>query len=211
PSLPASYTGPIEGLPVGCDVAPCGIAAQGKIQVVAQDIESDPRWLGTPYRTHVLAHGLRAVWSTPICARDGRVLGTFCIYQREPGVPTAHHQDLITHTTQMASIAIERAQAEDALRRSQMLLAEGQRLSVTGTYSWRVETDRLTFSEQLYRIFEFEPNAVVTIARIVERVHPDDHLLLVVKMERARAGESNPEYEIRLRMPDDRIKRLRVF
>jgi len=211
PSLPASYIDPIEGLPVGCDIAPCGIAAHDNIQVIAEDIETDPRWQETPYRNHVLRHGLRAVWSTPICSPDGRVLGTFCIYQRKPGVPSAHHQDLIAHVTHVASIAIERAQAEDALRRSEMLLAEGQRLSQTGTYSWRVETDRLTFSDELRRIFELDRDIVVTIERIRERVHPDDHPLLVQKMERARAGQENGEYEIRLRMPDSRLKHLRVF
>jgi PAS domain S-box-containing protein len=211
PSLPASYIDPIEGLAVGCDVAPCGIAAHENIQVIAEDIETDPRWTGTSYREHVLRHGLRAVWSTPICLPDGRVLGTFCIYQRRPGVPSAHHQNLIAHVTHIASIAIERAQAEDALRRSEMLLAEGQRLSLTGTYAWRVETDRLTFSEELRRIFELEGNAVVTVERIRERVHPEDHPMLVEKMQRARAGRESSEYELRLRMPDGRLKHLRVF
>jgi PAS domain S-box-containing protein len=211
PSLPASYTDPIAGLSAGCEVAPCGIAAHEKIQVISEDIASDPRWAGAPYQAHVLGHGLRAVWSTPICAQDGRVLGTFCIYQRKPGGPSAHHQGLIAHASHIASIAIERSQGEDALRRSEMLLAEGQRLSLTGTYSWHVETDTLTFSEQLSRIFELEPDGVVTVARVLERVHPDDHPMIIEKMARARAGQSNPEYEVRLRMPDDRIKRLRVF
>src|SRR5262249_1624843 len=141
----------------------------------------------------------------------GHVLGTFCIYQRKPGAPSRHHQEFIAHVTDIACIAIGRSRADSALRRSEMLLGEGQRLSVTGTYAWRVETDKLTFSEELYRIFEFEPDKVVTVARSVERVHPDDHPLLAAKMERARVGQSNPEYEIRLRMPDGVIKRLRVF
>jgi PAS domain S-box-containing protein len=211
PSLPATYTDPIAGLSVGPEIAPCGIAAFEGTQVIAEDIGSDPRWEGTRYRTHVLAHGLRAVWSTPIRLRQGHVLGTFCIYQRTPGVPSRQHQDLIAHATHIASIAIERSQAETALRRSETLLAEGQRLSLTGTYAWRVEAEQLTFSEQLYRIFEFEPNTVVTTERISQRVHPEDLPMLADKMRRARAGESNSEYEIRLRMPDDRIKRLRIF
>jgi PAS domain S-box-containing protein len=66
PSLPASYIEPIEGLSVRCDIAPCGIAAYLKTQVIAEDIESDPRWHTSSYRDHVLAHGLRSVWSTPI-------------------------------------------------------------------------------------------------------------------------------------------------
>jgi PAS domain S-box-containing protein len=211
PSLPGSYIDPIEGLAVGCDVAPCGIAAHQKIPVIVEDMETDPRWKGTSYQDHVLRHGLRAVWSTPICSPEGRVLGTFCIYQRKPGIPSTHHQDLIAYATHIASIAIERAQAEDALRRSEMLLAEGQRLSATGTYSWRVETDQLTFSEELRRTFEFDRDVAVTVERIRERVHPEDHPLLVQKMERARAGHENPEYELRLRMPDGRLKHLRVL
>lgn len=211
PSLPASYIDPIEGLSVGCDVAPCGIAAHEKIQVIATDIDSDPRWVATPYRTHVLEHGLRAVWSTPVCSREGLVLGTFCIYQRKPGIPSAHHQELIAHVTHIASIAIERARADAALRRSEMLLAEGQRLSLTGTYAWRVDSEVLTFSDELYRIFELDNDVVVTVPRILERVHPEDHPVLAAKMHRARSGCENPEYEIRLRMPDDRVKRVRVI
>jgi len=37
---------------------------------------------------------------------------------------------------------------------------------------WAVDTNELTFSEQLKRIFEFGPNAEVTLDQIAERVHP---------------------------------------
>jgi GAF domain-containing protein len=76
PSLPASYTDPIAGLSLVGDGLPCAIAVREKIQVVAEDIDTDPRWLDTPVRAHVLDHGLRSVWSTPIYARDGLILGT---------------------------------------------------------------------------------------------------------------------------------------
>ncbi len=49
--------------------------------------------------------------------------------------------------------------AEEELRRSEAFLAEGQRLSSTGTFSWRVDTDELTFSDELYRIFELDQHA----------------------------------------------------
>jgi PAS domain S-box-containing protein len=47
----------------------------------------------------------------------------------------------------------ERKQAEEKLRRSEEFLAEGQRISLTGSFSWRVGTDEITWSEQLYRIW----------------------------------------------------------
>ena len=132
PSLPASYIDPIKGLPVRCDIAPCGIAALEKKQVVVADIESDGRWVGTPYQAHVVAHGLRAVWSTPIYSLEGSVLGTFCVYQRNPASPLPRLQSLIAQVTHIASIAIERSRAEEALRELESDLAHMNRLSMMG-------------------------------------------------------------------------------
>ena len=72
----------------------------------------------------------------------------------------------------------ERKRAEQELRRSEAFLAEGQRLSQIGTFSWRVATDEVTWSEQLYRIYEFEIGVPVTLELIRTRVHPEDVSLL---------------------------------
>ena len=211
PSLPPSYTDPIAGLSLNGDALPCAIAARQKIQVVAEDIDTDPRWRESFARTHVLDHGLRSVWSTPIYARDGRVLGTLCLYQGQPASPSPQHQSLIAHATHLASIAIERSRTEAALRRSETLLAEGQQLSSTGSFSWSVDTDEVAFSEELCRIFEFAPNTPITLERVRARVHPEDLPFLSAQMARVRAGQGYLGYDIRLRMPDDRVKHLRTF
>jgi PAS domain S-box-containing protein len=211
PSLPASYTDAMEGAPVALDDSPRGRSISEKIQVIAEDIGSDPRWLAAPCRAHVLEHGLRAVWSTPICSREGLVVGTVCVYQQKPGGPSSHHQELIAHVVRLASIAIERSQAETALRLSEFYLTEGQRISATGTFSWQVDKDEFMFSEELRRIFEFEPNTELTFDLIRERTHPDDLPQLAHNMARVRAGLDNPDYEIRLQMPDDRVKWTRVL
>src|SRR5262249_5919599 len=49
----------------------------------------------------------------------------------------------------------DRKRAEEELKRSEAFLAEGQRLSHTGSFSWCVETDEIRWSDELYRIFEF--------------------------------------------------------
>ena len=72
----------------------------------------------------------------------------------------------------------EQKRAERALRRSEAFLAEGQRLSQIGSFSWRVATDEVTWSEQLYRIYEFEIGVPVTLELIRTRVHPEDVSLL---------------------------------
>src|SRR6266853_5957958 len=104
----------------------------------------------------------------------------------------------------------ERKRAEDALKRSEAFLAEGQRLSRIGSFSWRVETDEIEFSEQLYRIFELDPDVPVTLGQIGSRVHPEDIPLLSEKIDLARRDINDHEYGIRLRMPNGSIKYLRT-
>jgi PAS domain S-box-containing protein len=104
----------------------------------------------------------------------------------------------------------ERKQAEERLRRSESFLAEGQRLSLTGTFSWHLATDAITWSDQVYRIFEFDPAVPVTLERIRTRVHPDDLVLFADVIDRARFYGAGFEYEQRLLMPDGSVKCLHV-
>src|SRR5258707_9057059 len=105
----------------------------------------------------------------------------------------------------------ERKRAEDALKRSEAFLAEGQRLSRIGSLSWRVETGEITWSEELYRIFGFERDVPVTLDLIGSRVHLEDIPLMNDMVERARGAVRDFEYEHRLLMPDDSVKYLHLI
>ncbi|HYP01987.1 MAG TPA: PAS domain-containing protein [Pyrinomonadaceae bacterium] len=100
--------------------------------------------------------------------------------------------------------------AEEELRRSGAFLAEAQHLSLTGSFSWRVETDEITWSEQAYHIFELDPASPMPLELIRTRVHPDDTQLFDEVIAQARAG-GDFEYEHRLLMPDHSIKYLHVI
>jgi PAS domain S-box-containing protein len=102
----------------------------------------------------------------------------------------------------------DRKRAEEKLRRSQAFIAEGQRLARLGSFSWRVESGQIMWSDQLYRIFEFEPGSLVTLERIGSRVHPEDVPLLGDMIVRAQRGASDLEYEHRLLMPNQSVKHL---
>ncbi|HEY5760543.1 MAG TPA: PAS domain-containing protein [Steroidobacter sp.] len=163
-----------------------------------------------PIRGHVLKDTMKLVSSTPIRSRAGDVLATLCMYQREPANSTSDHQDIIDRATQIASIAIERLQAEEELRRREHYLAAGERVSLTGSFAWQVSTGKITCSEQLLRIQELGDPSEVSIETIRARIHPDDLALLETTAADAASGEGNPDYEIRLLMPDGRIKYVRV-
>ena len=100
----------------------------------------------------------------------------------------------------------ERRRAEEALKRTEVFLAEGQRLSSTGSFVWSLAKDEITWSDQLYRIFEVD--APITPARIRARVHPDDRTLFEKMVEQARNGCHDFEWQYRLVMPSGSIKYL---
>ncbi|HEX9431556.1 MAG TPA: PAS domain S-box protein [Burkholderiales bacterium] len=120
PSLPDAYTKAIDGIVIGPAVGSCGTAAYRAEPVMVSDIATDPLW--AEFRDLALAHGLRACWSSPILSSEGKVLGTFATYYREPRSATAQELGLIEQVTHLASIAIERQQAEEVLLEQASLL-----------------------------------------------------------------------------------------
>jgi PAS domain S-box-containing protein len=117
PALPEAFRKAIDNLPCGPDVGSCGTAAYRCEAVIVEDIATDPLW--QDYRHLALPYGLRACWSTPIFGSDSQLLGTFAIYYREVGRPGPAHFEIIHLATHLAAIAMGRARAEQALKRSE--------------------------------------------------------------------------------------------
>jgi diguanylate cyclase (GGDEF)-like protein/PAS domain S-box-containing protein len=115
PSLPEDYSRALEGIPIGPDVGSCGSAAYYGTPALAEDLDADPRW--QPYKTRPLEVGLKACWSTPIKAKDGRVIGTFAFYFREPRAPSRWHQRIVDACVQFGALAIERKEARAQIAR----------------------------------------------------------------------------------------------
>ncbi|MFZ1088380.1 MAG: PAS domain-containing protein [Xanthobacteraceae bacterium] len=207
PSLPAGFINSIIGRPVNVDSGPCAMAAYLNKQVIAADLTSETRWGPYAWCPMALAHGLQACWSTPISSTAGKVLGAFAIYYDQPRTPTTCEQRLIQQFTHIASIAVERAQSDAALKRSEAFLAEAQRLSSTGSFSWRVATGEVTWSGELYRIFELDEAMPLTKELISSRFDPEDAPFVREMIERARDGDVVEfEREFRLQMPNGSVK-----
>ncbi len=100
---------------------------------------------------------------------------------------------------------------EEELRRSEAFLAEGQRLSLTGSFSWRLDTDEVIFSDQSRRIFDFAPDGDVTLSMIGARIHPEDFPSTSESIENARTGNDDQDFENRLLMPDGSVKHIHTI
>ncbi len=126
--------------------------------------------------------------------------------------------ELAAANDELKSEIAERRLVEDRLRteerhakRNETLLAEAQRLSSIGSFSWRVTSDDVTYSEQTYRIYEFAPGAPVTLGMIASRIHPEDRPLFNDTIDLARRSGADLECEYRLHMPDHSVRHLHLF
>jgi C4-dicarboxylate-specific signal transduction histidine kinase len=104
----------------------------------------------------------------------------------------------------------DRKRAEDALRRSRAYLDEAQRLSVTGSFGWRIADNFTVWSQETYRIFELDPALKPTVELVLGRTHPDDVPLVRSMIERMANEDRELDYEHRLLLPDGTIKHLHV-
>jgi PAS domain S-box-containing protein len=74
------------------------------------------------------------------------------------------------------------------LRRREAYLTEAQRLSHTGSFGWKPDTGEIVWSDETYRIFEYDRSVKPTIDSLVQRVHPEDRADFKEVINRAFAG-----------------------
>jgi two-component system, LuxR family, sensor kinase FixL len=110
-----------------------------------------------------------------------------------------------------AILALNRQRAEDAWRRSETYLAEAQRLSRTGSFSWKIATEEQYWSEEIFRIYEYDLATKPTLDLVRRRSHPDDASILQQAFEQASSGAQNIDITHRLLMPDGSVKHVKVL
>jgi PAS domain S-box-containing protein len=194
PSLPNDWMHQMEKLPIGPCAGSCGTAAYRASPVIVSDIATDPLWDLPEHRAAALNHGLRSSWSNPVLSSQGKVLGTFCMYSREARVPKSEDIELMELATHLARVAIERDSAEQALRRSESFLAEGQRISHTGSWAWNLRTGKIIWSDEQCRMLGFDVSTEPSVELFLNRVHPEDRVR--IKQALDRATTAGREYEI---------------
>lgn len=197
PRLPPEFVRAIDGAAIGPAAGSCGTAAYRREPVFVADIATDPLW--QDYKQFALAHGLRACWSTPIFDPERRVLGTFAIYYRQPGLPNARHRELIEFTTHTASICIGRERAEAALRESEARYALAVRGTADGLWDWDVPTNSDYLSSRWKELLGFADDELPNHAdSFFGRLHPDD---LPVAQAAVKAHlEQRAPYDVELRL-----------
>jgi PAS domain S-box-containing protein len=107
----------------------------------------------------------------------------------------------------------ERKRAEEALRRSEAYLTEGQRLAHTGSWAWSPTTlEALYWSEEMFRIFGLNPqDGLPTSEEFWQRIHPEDLEHTRDVLLTAAAGSMDYEHEHRILLPDGTVKHVHAI
>jgi len=104
----------------------------------------------------------------------------------------------------------ERNRTQEALRRSEAYLAEAQRISHTGSFGWSISTGQLFWSEETFRIFQYDPTITPTVELILQRTHPEDAAFVTRSIEHASRERKNFDIDHRLLMPNGSVQHIHV-
>ncbi|MDD3519063.1 MAG: EAL domain-containing protein, partial [Chromatiales bacterium] len=97
--------------------------------------------------------------------------------------------------------------ADQQLRQSQEMLEEAQRIARIGSWDLDLSTNHLTWTREVYRIFELDPDQVSpSYEGFLAAIHPEDRGMVDQAYHDSLRTRRPYKLEHRLQMPDGRIK-----
>jgi PAS domain S-box-containing protein len=164
---------------------------RGEVQKSGTDSLS---WLGVPLRTRSRTIGVLVVQD----------------YKQE----LAYNQrdlEFLSAVGDQLGLAIERKRIELELKANEMQLTEAQQIANLGSWEWDVQANRVSWSDELYRIYGLQPQEFdVTYEATLTRVHPDDRKLVKNTIEQTLHDKVHPNLDYRIIRPDGTVRVLQA-
>lgn len=103
--------------------------------------------------------------------------------------------------------ATERQQPENADRQSEVGLIGAQRLMLTGYWEWNLKTNKYSWCDEMFRIFNLTPQQFPPrTGTFLNGVHPEDRGKIVQALGKALVGEQPYNIEHRIVWPDGSVR-----
>src|SRR6201982_684938 len=131
-------------------------------------------------------------------------------YIRCVGAPVVENQSLKKYVGSALDVT-EHELLTQELRRREAYLTGAQRLSHTGSFGWKPDTGEIVWSDETYRIFEYERAEKPTVNMVLQRIHPRDRALEQQVIDRASQTGTDFEHEYRLLLADGRVKHVHAI
>jgi len=135
-------------------------------------------------------------------------------WQLDRGVPLRDEDGNIVKWYGVTTDIEDRKRAEDALQLvsndlqdSKVKLEEAQRITHVGYWEWDLATDRIQWSDEIYRIFGMQPQECpIDLATSRKKIHPDDWQIVARAAEEALAGGVRFDVEARILRPTGEVR-----
>ncbi len=98
--MPEAYAKYVDGFVIGPESLACGLSAATGKPIITRDVAEEPLW--KPWLWLANQFGYRACWSFPVQTSEGKIVGTFAMYYKEPREASAHDLDLAATITRAA-------------------------------------------------------------------------------------------------------------
>lgn len=123
--------------------------------------------------------------------------------------PTSHLHELDLLRRQVADLARELAERDQKLYERTRHLQVAQALAHLGSWNWDIASGEVEWSDELYRIFGYEPRSrEMTFDSFVSAVLPDDHDRVLASIDDALAGKATYDIEFRIVRQDGEIRMI---
>ena len=218
---PVAWTGAEEGYLASAGItwadtdrgrSPTATAIRSGKSCCIQDFAKDPRL--APWREGLLRRGFRSGIALPLKDENDNAFGSLTIHSAQPNAFTSEEIRLLEELAGDLAFGIvtlrsraARKQAEQALRQSEAYLAETQRLTHTCTFVTDDTTKPLYWSEELFRIFGFDPDhGLPALDQLLQRIHPEDRDKFWKAFQKAIHERVDSDVEFRIVLPDGTVK-----
>ena len=196
-------------------LGPTGTAIRTGKPSWIRDTTADERFL--QWRKAALKRGYASCLALPLAA-GGHVFGMLSLYSSEAQAfnegtfsQYVEFADSLAYGIAALQTQRQRVEAEEALRLSESYLAEGQRLTKTGSWAWdAIRQENIYWSEEHFRIFGLDPEKdSSSYTGAFQRIHPEDQGRFAEVVRRAVEEKADFEIEFRILLPGGTVKYAR--
>ncbi|MBL7691786.1 MAG: PAS domain-containing protein [Flavipsychrobacter sp.] len=210
PSLPEGYVKAINELTIGQNRGSCGTAAFLNKRVIATDIEHDERW--ADFKDLAMGYGLRACWSQPIVNSKGAVVATFAMYYTTVKTPNEMELSIIDRSASLMQVIIENKRYAATISEMNLMASQAQELANFGTWQWDMASERLLWSDELYRIYGLDSNTFVpSYENYLSKIHDEDRERVRAAMGKAIEEKKEIAFEERIVRPSGEVRCLQSW
>lgn len=154
----------------------CGESMKRRTRVLVEDVEASPIFARSPSLPVLRAAGVRAVQSTPLFSRNGKMLGILTTQWSAPHVPDEHDLSRLDLLVRQAADLIESSVHAELLRGHEERLTMTIDAAGMGTFDVNMRTGKALWSPRHFEILGYEaaPGRDATLEMWRACVHPED-------------------------------------